>query len=554
MSQLPIILIVDDDANVLRAITRDIKTRYRKDYRVLSTDSANEALQTAEDLKKKGETIALFLSDQRMPEMLGVEFLVKAIPFFPHAKRVLLTAYSDTDAAIKAINDVQLDYYLMKPWDPPEEKLYPVIDDLLDDWLANYQPEFKGIKVVGYQFSPKSHQIKDFLAGNLFPYQWLDVQTNPKAAEMQELHGFSNEDLPVVIFEDRKYVTYTKNEDVAEPLGLHPNAKSDLYDVVIIGAGPAGLAAGVYGGSEGLKTLLIERRAPGGQAGTSSRIENYLGFPTGISGSDLSRRAIAQATRFGVEFLSPQQVNKIELKNSYKILHLADGATVNTRAVVISTGVDYRKLENGRLPEYTGIGVYYGAATTEAANCANKQVYVVGGGNSAGQGAMYLSQFARQVYIVIRKPDLIETMSSYLIDQINATPNIEVLPFTELLDAEGDEQLKKVTISNSNTKVEKQVDCDAVFVFIGAKPYTEWLEGSLMMDKKGFIFTGRDLQNTEGFSKVWKEEREPFILETCIPGIFAAGDVRSGAMSRVASAVGDGAMSISLVHRYLNEN
>ncbi len=554
MSQLPIILVVDDDANVLRAITRDIKTRYRKDYRVLSTDSANEALQTAEDLKKKGETIALFLSDQRMPEMLGVEFLEKAIPFFPHAKRVLLTAYSDTDAAIKAINDVQLDYYLMKPWDPPEEKLYPVIDDLLDDWLAHYQPDFKGIKVVGYQFSPKSHQIKDFLAGNLFPYQWLDVQTNPKAAEMQALHGFSNEDLPIVIFEDGKYITYTKNEDVAEPLGLNPKAKSDLYDVVIIGAGPAGLAAGVYGGSEGLKTLLVERRAPGGQAGTSSRIENYLGFPTGISGSDLSRRAISQATRFGVEFLSPQQVNKIALKDNYKILHLADGATVNTRAVVISTGVDYRKLENGRLPEFAGIGVYYGAATTEAANCKNKQVYVVGGGNSAGQGAMYLSQFAAKVHIVIRKPDLRETMSSYLINQIDATPNIEVLPFTELLDAEGDEQLKKVTISNRNTKEENQVDCDAVFVFIGAKPYTEWLEGSLMMDQKGFIYTGRDLQNTEGFSQLWKEKREPFILETCIPGIFAAGDVRSGAMNRVASAVGEGAMSISLVHRYLNEN
>lgn len=554
MSQLPIILIVDDDANVLRAITRDIKTRYRKDYRVLSTDSANEALQTAEDLKKKGETIGLFLSDQRMPEMLGVEFLEKAIPFFPYAKRVLLTAYSDTDAAIKAINDVQLDYYLLKPWDPPEEKLYPVIDDLLDDWLAHYQPEFKGIKVVGYQFSPKSHQIKDFLAGNLFPYQWLDVQTNPKAIEMQALHGFSNDDLPVVIFEDGNYITYTKNEDVAERLGLNPKAKSDLYDVVIIGAGPAGLAAGVYGGSEGLKTLLVERRAPGGQAGTSSRIENYLGFPTGISGSDLSRRAIAQAIRFGVEFLSPQQVNRIELKDNYKILHLSDGATVNTRAVVISTGVDYRKLENGRLPEFTGMGVYYGAATTEAANCANKQVYVVGGGNSAGQGAMYLSQFASQVYIVIRKPDLTETMSSYLIDQIDATPNIILLPLSEILDAEGDEQLKKVTISNRSSKEEKQVDCDAVFVFIGAKPYTEWLEGSLMLDQKGFIYTGRELQNTEGFSKVWKEEREPFILESSIPGIFAAGDVRSGAMNRVASAVGEGAMSISLVHRYLKEN
>jgi thioredoxin reductase (NADPH) len=554
MSQLPIIITVDDDSNVLRAITRDIKTRYRKEYRVLSTDSANEALQTIEDLKKKGETVALFISDQRMPEMLGVEFLEKAIPFFPHAKRVLLTAYSDTDAAIKAINDVQLDYYLMKPWDPPEEKLYPVIDDLLGDWLAHYQPEFKGIKVVGYQFSPKSHQIKDFLAGNLFPYQWLDIQTNPKAADLQDLHGFSNDALPIVIFEDGSFVSYEKNEDVAAPLGLNPKAKSDLYDVVIIGAGPAGLAAGVYGGSEGLKTLLIEKRAPGGQAGTSSRIENYLGFPTGISGSDLSRRAITQATRFGVEFLSPQQVTKIELKDNYKIIHLADGASVNTRAVVISTGVDYRKLENGKLPDFAGMGVYYGAATTEAANCSNKQVYVVGGGNSAGQGAMYLSQFATKVHIVIRKPDLTETMSSYLIDQINGTENIEVLPFTEIVDAQGEEQIQKVKLLNRNTKETSLVDCNAVFVFIGAKPYTAWLGKDLLMDEKGFVYTGRDLQSTSDFAKTWKADREPFLLETSIPGVFAAGDVRAGAMNRVASAVGEGAMSISLVHRYLNEN
>lgn len=554
MSQVPIIIAVDDDPNVLRAISRDLKTRYRKDYRVLSTESANEALQTTEDLKKKGEVVALFVSDQRMPEMLGVEFLEKALPLFPNAKRVLLTAYSDTDAAIKAINDVHLDYYLLKPWDPPEQKLFPVIDDLLDDWLAHYQPEFKGIRVIGYQFSPKSHQIKDFLAGNLLPYEWIDVQVSPKAKEMQELFGFTHDQLPIVVFEDGTHVSYSKNEDVAQKIGLNPKASSEMYDVVIIGAGPAGLAAAVYGGSEGLKTLLIEKRAPGGQAGTSSRIENYLGFPTGISGADLSRRAITQATRFGVEFLSPQQVDRIELVEVYKIIHLADGTSVQTRSVVVATGVDYRKLENGKLADFTGMGVYYGAATTEAANCANKIVYVVGGGNSAGQGAMYLSQFATKVYIVIRKPDLHETMSSYLIDQINGTPNIEVLPYAEVTDAFGAEKLEQISVVDVRTKALIKSDCDALFVFIGAKPYTAWLGETLMLDEKGFVITGRDLQSNDQFKKKWNTSREPFLLETSVPGVFAAGDVRSGAMNRVASAVGEGAMSISLVHRYLAEN
>jgi thioredoxin reductase (NADPH) len=554
MSQKPIIMAVDDDANVLRAISRDLKARYRKDYRVLSTESAHEAIQTVEDLKKRGETIALFVSDQRMPEMLGVEFLEIVLPHFPKAKRVLLTAYSDTDAAIKAINDVNLDYYLMKPWNPPEEKLFPVIDDLLEDWLAGYQPEFKGIRVIGYQFSPKSHEIKDFLSGNLLPYQWLNFQNNPKAKEFQELLDFQAEDLPIVIFEDGSHVKYKSVIDVASKVGLNPNANEDLYDVVIIGAGPAGLAAGVYGGSEGLKTLLIEKRAPGGQAGTSSRIENYLGFPTGISGSDLSRRAVTQATRFGVELLSPQQVERIELKDSYKIMHLVDGSVVKSRAVVISTGVDYRQLDSGRINEFNGAGVYYGAATTEAANCQNKDVYVVGGGNSAGQGAMYLSQFAKKVNIVIRREDLSSTMSSYLIDQINATDNIEVIPFSEVVDADGENSIGCLTLKDRNTGEEQVLDCNALFVFIGARPYTEWLTDVLCLDPKGFVLTGRELQYSEYYKTHWKEPREPMILETVVPGIFAAGDVRSGAMNRVASAVGEGALSISLVHRYLSEN
>jgi thioredoxin reductase (NADPH) len=554
MSQLPIILTVDDDPNVLQALSRDLKSQYRKSYRVLSTESASEALATLADLKKKGETVAMFLSDQRMPEMLGVDFLEKAKPFFPNAKRVLLTAYSDTDAAIRAINDVQLDYYLLKPWDPPAEKLYPVLDDLLEDWLANYRPEFRGIRVIGYQFSPKSHGIKDFLAGNLFPYEWLDIRSNPKALEYMELYGFTEAELPAVVFEDGTYVSYQQNEDVAAKLGLNPTAKSDLYDVVIIGAGPAGLAAAVYGGSEGLKTLLIERRAPGGQAGTSSRIENYLGFPTGLSGGDLSRRAITQATRFGVELLSPQSVEQIVLKETYKVLKLKDGSEVKAKSVVIASGVDYRRLEADGLDAFTGAGVYYGAATTEAANCRGKRVYIVGGGNSAGQAAMYLSNYAEEVTIAIRGVDLTATMSSYLIDQIAGTPNIVVQPFTEVVAGTGNERLESISLRHAQSGAIQEASCDALFVFIGAKPYTDWLGDVFLKDDKEFVMTGRDLNIHPEYKKRWKMSRDPYMLETIIPGIFAAGDVRSGAMNRVASAVGEGSMAISYVHRFLAEN
>lgn len=554
MSTLPIIITVDDDPNVLRALSRDLRTQYRKNYRILSTESAQEALETIAELKKKGETVALFLSDQRMPEMLGVDFLEKAKPFFPMAKRVLLTAYSDTDAAIRAINDVQLDYYLMKPWDPPEEKLFPVLDDLLDDWLVNYQPEFKGIRVIGYQISPKSHAIKDFLAGNLFPYEWLDILSNPKATEYVELFGLKDMEMPIVVFEDGTHVSYKENEDVASKLGLNPKASSDLYDVAIIGAGPAGLAAAVYGGSEGLKTLLIERRAPGGQAGTSSRIENYLGFPSGLSGGDLSRRAIAQVTRFGVEFLSPQSVESIELKETYKVLKLKDGSEVKTKSIVIASGVDYRRLEADGLDQFTGAGVYYGAATTEAANCRNKKVYIVGGGNSAGQAAMHLSKFADKVTIVIRGQDLTATMSAYLIDQIAGTPNIEVRPYVEVVGGSGDGHLQQLCLLDSQTSTTDPVECDALFVFIGAKPYTDWLGTQFLKDAREFLMTGRDLVQHADFKRRWKHNREPFLLETIVPGVFAAGDVRSGAMNRVASAVGEGSMAISYVHRYLAEN
>lgn len=549
----PIILSVDDDPQVMRSLKSDLRTAFKDDYRIISTTSANEALATLPDLKKQGETVALFLSDQRMPEMQGVDFLEKAKPFFPDAKRVLLTAYSDTDAAIKAINEVQLDYYLMKPWDPPAEQLYPVLNDLLDDWQSNFVPEFRGIRVLGYPYSPKSHAIKDFLAGNLFSYLWMDVETDPKAAEIMQLHSLEAKHLPAVLLEDGSLLSDPAPRDVAGRLGLRTTATSELYDVVIVGAGPAGLAAAVYGGSEGLKTLLIERRAPGGQAGTSSRIENYLGFPKGLSGSDLSRRALAQATRFGIEFLSPQAVTNIEIEGNYKKLTLADGSIVNSKSVILSTGVDYRRLPAEGTERFAGAGVYYGAAITEAQACRGKKVFVVGGGNSAGQGAVYLSQFAEKVTILIRREDLSSSMSSYLIDQINGIANIEVAGRREVAGADGGEHLSELRIRNIETGEVTTEAADVLFIFIGARPVTDWLPDNLLLDKKGFLYTGRDLRQHPDYKKIWKRDREPFLLETCQPGIFGAGDVRSGAMNRVASAVGEGAMAIKFTHEYLAE-
>lgn len=550
----PILFIIDDDPQVLRAVSRDLRSKYRTEYRILSTDSPKEALATIPELKKKGETIALFLSDQKMPEMIGVDFLEQAKKFFPEAKRVLLTAYSDTDAAIKAINDVQLDYYLLKPWDPPEEKLYPVLDDLLDEWHANFKPEFQGIKVVGYQYSPKSHTIKDYLSGNLIPYRWLDIESEQKAKELVSENAIELKNLPAVFFEDGSYLINPSPIEIAHKLGRNPSASENIYDVAIIGAGPAGLAAAVYGGSEGLKTLLIEKRAPGGQAGTSSRIENYLGFPKGLSGSDLARRAITQATRFGVEFLSPQEVHEIEVNDQYKTVKLGDGSSVNAKAVVVTTGVNYRMLESKGVSDFTGAGIYYGAAMTEAHAFKNKQVYIVGGGNSAGQAAMYLSTFAKNVFICIRRESLISSMSSYLIDQLNGTENIEVLCHTEIVEACGEGNLQNVVLKDCRDDAKNEVNADGLFIFIGARPYTDWVKANVIKNEKGFIETGRELAKYENFSKIWKLDRQPYLLETCSPGIFAAGDVRAGAMNRVASAVGEGAMSIKYVHEYLADS
>ncbi|GAA0873182.1 FAD-dependent oxidoreductase [Gangjinia marincola] len=553
MSKKPILFCIDDDPQVLRAVVRDMKNKYRKEYRILSTTSPKEALEVLEEQKKKSDEVALFLVDQRMPEMLGVEFLENAKRLYPNAKRVLLTAYSDTDAAIKAINDVQLDYYLTKPWNPPEEKLYPVVDDLLNAWQLNYIPEEVGLKVIGYQYSPKSHDIKDFLSGNLFPFIWMDVESNPKAKELLALHQTDEKNLPVVSLENGECLKNPSLSELAVELGLNADAKEEIYDVAIIGAGPSGLAAAVYGGSEGLKTILIEKHAPGGQAGTSSRIENYLGFPNGLSGQELTHRAISQAKRFGIEFLSPKEVKNIETKDSYKILTLSDDKKINAKSIVISTGVNYRKLQAEGVDDFTGAGVYYGSSMTEAQACKDKEVYIVGGGNSAGQSAVYLSNFAKNVYIVVRKPDLTSSMSSYLIDQIDAIDNITVIGESNITKAIGtNERLTSIELTH-NEGTRKEVNADALFIFIGNRPYTDWVHLDIIKNARGFIETGKDLARHENFKKIWKKEREPFLLETCSPGIFASGDVRAGAMNRVASAVGEGAMAIKFVHEYLAE-
>ena len=550
----PIIFIIDDDPQVLQAVSRDVKAEYRKDYKIMATESAQEALDSLADLKNKGEAVALFLTDQRMPEMLGVEFLAQAKAIFSDAKSILLTAYSDIEAAIKAINDVQLDYYLLKPWDPPEEKLYPILKEHLDEWHSSFRPPFQGIKVIGYQWSPKSHAIKDFLSGNLIPYQYLDIETQAEANDLLELNHLSVEDLPVVFFDDGSWLTDPDMQTVGQKIGLKSLASKTMYDVAIIGAGPAGLAAAVYGGSEGLNTILIEKRAPGGQAGTSSRIENYLGFPNGLSGAELSRRAITQATRFGIEFLSPAEVNEIQVQDNYKILKMADGNQINARSIVITTGVDYRKLSAKGINDFTGAGIYYGAATTEANACRGKDVYIVGGGNSAGQAAMYLSKFANKVYIVIRKPDLTSSMSAYLIKQIDQMKNVEVLPFTEVIEAKGKDKLASVVLQNTQNQSTQECPAGALLIFIGARPYTDWITLDILKNEKGFLQTGTSLSKNDKFKRIWTQTREPYLLETSHPGVFAAGDVRAGAMNRVASAVGEGAMAIKFVHQYLAEN
>ncbi len=548
----PFILTVDDDAQVLAALTRDLRQEFRKDYRILSVNSGPEALTTLTELRARAEPLALVLADQRMPEVEGVEVLTRARELFPEAKRVLLTAYADTTAAIKAINSAQLDYYLLKPWDPPEQLLYPTLHDLLNSWQASYRPAFAGLRLIGFQWSPLSHELKDFLSGYMVGYQWLDYEKDTEASILLKANGFSPDDLPVVICPDGKAVARPDKLDLARHLGLLVDAQQELYDVVIIGAGPAGLAAAVYGASEGLRTLIVERQTPGGQAGSSSRIENYLGFPTGLSGAELAHRAWSQATRLGAEFMAPQEVTNLCIQDGYKVLTLSDGKEIKARAVVLTTGVSYRTLDAPGLARLSGAGVYYGAARTEARSCSAQPVYVIGGGNSAGQAAMYLSTYASQVFIVIRGESLAASMSAYLIEQISQTPNIEILPRTQVREACGQDSLEAVVIQQEGREPEKK-PARALFIFIGAKPSTEWVCHLALCDAKGYLLTGRDLVVDPRYKTAWKKDREPYLLETCVPGLFAAGDGRAGAMARVASAVGEGSMAIKFVHQYLDE-
>lgn len=548
----PVILTVDDDPEVLQAVARDLRKAYGDRFRVIRADSGQSALEVTQQLKLRNEPVALFLVDQRMPQMSGVEFLEKEMEIFPEAKRALLTAYADTEAAIRAINTARVDYYLMKPWDPPEERLYPVLDDLLDDWQATFQPPFEGIRVIGNRWSPHSHQIKDFLARNQVPYQWLDVELNEEANRLVTYAECNSVQLPLVLFPDGERLIKPSNIQIAEKVGLRTKAERPFYDLLIIGGGPAGLAAAVYGASEGLTTMMIEREAPGGQAGSSSRIENYLGFPSGLSGADLARRAVTQAKRFGVEILTPQEVAGIRVEKPYRTAILASGSEISCHAMLVATGVSYRRLNLPGLEELTGAGVYYGAAMTEALSCKNEDVYIVGGANSAGQAAMYFSKFARKVVMLVRGDSLTKSMSQYLIDQIEATDNITVRVNCSVVEAKGKTSLEGITIADGITGEKQTVEATSLFIFIGAMPKTDWLDGVVERDERGFILTGSDLMRDSKRPKGWTLERDPFLLETNVPGIFAAGDVRHKSVKRVASGVGEGSIAVQFIHQYLS--
>jgi thioredoxin reductase (NADPH) len=547
----PALLVVDDDPQVLAAVRRDLRSRYRDNYTILSADSGQQALDTIRELKARGDALALIVSDQRMPGMPGNELLARTREVYPLAGRVLLTAYADIEAAVKAINEAHVDHYLSKPWTPPEEHLYPVVDDLLEAWQAGFVPEMRGLRLVGHQWSPQSHAIKNFLASSLVAYRWLDIEREPDAQVLLDSRSVATDELPVVFFEDGSVLRQPDPRRLAERLGRPLSAAFDVYDLVIVGAGPTGLAAAVYGASEGLRTLILDRQGPGGQAGASSRIENYLGFPTGVSGSELTRRALAQAQRLGAEVLFPLEATGVSIDTGYKRLSLTDNRQLVARTLLAATGMMYRELPAGGIVEHTGAGVYYGTATTEAPSFRDKRVFVVGGGNSAGQGAMYLAGYAREVHIVIRRNDLHETMSQYLIDQIQRTANIRLRARTEIDRVEGDKHLERVVLKSIDDGRCVMEDADAVFVYIGTRPQSDWLPPDVLRDGKGFVLTGRELMASQAYERVWKESREPLPLETSVPGVFAAGDVRAGAMNRVASAVGEGAMMVRLAHDYL---
>ncbi|HEX7171961.1 MAG TPA: FAD-dependent oxidoreductase [Candidatus Limnocylindria bacterium] len=546
MAAKPAILAVDDDAPVLRSVERDLRARYGEGYRVLAAGSGAEALDTTRELTRRGDPVALFVVDQRMPIMTGIELLREALPLQPEAKRILLTAYADTEAAIQAINDVRLDQYILKPWDPPEERLYPVLDDLLADWTASFRPPFEGLRLLSGRWAPRGHDIRDFLTRNQVPYAWHDPESDEEGRRLAgTLEGAFDPGTPVVFFDDGRILRDPSNRDLADAIGLSTHATLPFYDLVIVGGGPAGLAAAVYGSSEGLKTLLIEREAPGGQAGTTSRIENYLGFPSGLSGSDLARRALAQARRLGTEILSSQEAAMLRRDDPYRSIVLGDESEISCQAVVIASGVAYRQLDVPGAAELAGRGVYYGAATTEAILYRDQPVAVIGAGNSAGQAAVHIARYASRVHLFVRGEGIEESMSAYLVDQLRALEAVELHVRCEGRAFHGTDHLEGVTFVTPDGEL--TVELAAAFVFIGQQPRTGWLDGVIARDERGFIRTGPDVDASLG----WNLDRDPFLLESSIPGVFAAGDVRHASVKRIASAVGEGAMAVQFVHQYL---
>jgi thioredoxin reductase (NADPH) len=546
----PVIVVIDDDQQVLRAVERDLRGRFGSTYRIVAAADGATALDVVRRLKLRGSAIALFLADQRMPGMTGVEFLAAAREIYPDAKRILLTAYADTEVAIAAINTIQLDHYLLKPWDPPEEKLFPVLDDVLGDWQATFRPPFEGLRVISHRWSARAHEIKDYLARNQIPYRWLDIETDAEASALAASAGVDPAQL-LVVFADGTHLVSPSNAEIAARVGMRTQAALPFYDMVIVGGGPSALAAAVYGASEGLKTLLVEREAPGGQAGTTSRIENYLGFPAGLSGADLARRAVTQASRLGAEVLTPQEVVGVSVQDPYKVVRLADGSEVSCHALVVATGVDYRKLDLPDADRLAGSGIYYGGATTEASFYRGQRVAVQGGGNSAGQAAVYLARFAEHVTLVVRADALGSGMSAYLVDQIGATPNVTVRVNTSVVALHGGEELESIEILEKGTEGSAPLPVAAMFVFIGQAPRTDWLGDLVARDSAGFVLTGADLPRVGDRPNGWPLAREPFMLETNVPGIFCAGDVRFNSTKRIASAVGEGAMAVRFVHQHL---
>ncbi len=542
----PILLAIDDDTSVLEAVVQDLRRHYGQNYRILRAASGGAALDICRQLIERKDAVALFLSDQRMPGLTGVDFLQQAMTMFPEAKRVLLTAYADTEAAIRAINAAKIHYYLNKPWDPPEEKLYPILDDLLESWKQGFKAPYEGIRVIGLRWSPTDHAVRDFLSRNRIEYKWLDPDTMPEAVDLLKEKGLDDAKLPVVLFGDGTALVQPSTLDLAARVGLRTEAKEEFYDIVVVGAGPAGLAAGVYGASEGLRTLIVEPDAVGGQAGSSSRIENYLGFPQGLSGDELAKRAFLQANRLGAEFLT-QRVTCIRSENGYHVVKMGDGRELTSHVCLISTGVAYCKLNVPGADKFAGAGVYYGAAKTEAKSCADEEIYLIGGANSAGQAAMHFSRYAAKVHMLVRGSSLTRSMSKYLIDQIAATSNIIVETSTEVVSMSGDTRLECLTLKTP--KGEEMRPANSVFIFIGAAPKTDWLPKEIALDEKGFILAGPDLKARAPGS--WKLQREPYLLESSVPGIFVAGDVRFNSVKRCASAVGEGSIAVQFMHQYL---